>query len=205
MTTHNLTITQGKTFNEVVRWQTLPFVFAAIAGISNTAPVRITTQASHTIPDGWKAAVVDSGVTQLDAVNVKSGRPVDIADKYYHQATLVDNTHVEFNPLSAVNFDVHEPDTGYLQWYTPHDLAGYTARMSIKDKVGGTVLVTLTTENDGIAVDPDAFTITLSISAADTAAFDWTKGVYDLELISPTGDVEAPLSGKVTVSLEVTT
>lgn len=197
-TVKNLEIQQGKTFTQVVRWETLPYLFAAIAAIDQAAPVGITTTAPHNIPNGWKVAVVNSGVSQLDA----SKNPP--ADKDYRQATVVDATHINFNPLSGIAFDTWEAG-GSLQWYSPHELGGYTARMAIKDKVGGTVLLTLTTENGGIAIDAAAQTIMLTISAVATAGFTWKTGVYDLEMVSPTAVVEALLSGKVTVTPEVTT
>lgn len=198
-TTQNFTIQQGKTFTQVVRWETLPYLFAAIAGVTNVAPVAVETETAHGIPSGWKVAVVDSGVSQLDATKNPP------ADKDFRQATVVDTTHINFNPLSGVAFDTWE-EGGYLQWFTPHDLAGYTARLQVKDKVGGTVLLELTTENGGIALDDTEKTITLTVSAEDTAAItDWTKGVYDLELVSPGDVVTAVLTGKVTVEPEITT
>ena len=55
------------------------------------------------------------------------------------------------------------------------------------------------------ATDNAAKTITLTIEATATDDFAWTKGVYDLEMISATGKVTAILSGRVSVSKEVTT
>lgn len=195
----NLPIIQGATFSQTVRWETLPFMFAAISAISNTAPVRITTTGAHGILDGWRVAVVDAeGLTELNAAN----NPPKTSD--FHQATVVDTTHIEFNPISAAGFEAYTSD-GYLQWYTPHDLTGYTARMAIKNKVGGTVLLSLTTENDGIVINASAKTITLEITATATAALTWTSGTYDLELISPTGVVTSLMTGSVSVTKEVTT
>lgn len=197
-TAQDFTIQQGKTFSQVVRWETLPYLFAAIAGVSNAAPVVVQTVAPHGIPNGWKVAVVDSGVRQLDA----SKNPP--SNKDFRQATVVDSTHVAFNPLSGIGFTTWASG-GSLQWYTPHDLAGYTARMQVKTKAGGTVLLELTTENGGIALDDALKTITLTVTATATAALAWTKGVYDLELVSASGVVTAVLSGAVTVQPEITT
>lgn len=193
----NLVIKQGATFENVVRWETEPFLFKAITAMTNTAPVTITT-AAHGIPDGWRVAVVDAGgMTELNAAN---NQPKS-AD--FRQATIPDTTHVEFNPISAVEFGEYTSG-GYLQWYTPHDLAGYTARMSIKDKIGGAVLLSLTTENSGITLSNTDKTITLAITAAATAALPWIAGVYDLELISPTGFVTSLMYGSISVTKEVT-
>lgn len=195
----DLVITKGKTFVQTIRWEVAPYLFAAISAISNTAPVRVTTSTVHNIPDGWRVAVVDAGgMTELNAGN----NPPKDSD--FRQATVVDTTKIEFNPISAVAFEAFTSG-GYLQWFTPHDLAGHTARMSIKDKVGGTVLLSLTTENAGIVLDNTAKTITLNVSATASAALTWKTGVYDLELVSPTGVVTALLTGSVTVASEVTT
>ena len=77
--------------------------------------------------------------------------------------------------------------------------------MAIKDKIGGTVLHSMTTENDGIALNNTKKTITLTVAATETDDFVWTRGVYDLEMVSPTGVVTALISGRVSVSKEVTT
>lgn len=41
----NLTVVQGNTFSQVVRWETVPFVFKPITDISRSAPVVITAAA----------------------------------------------------------------------------------------------------------------------------------------------------------------
>ncbi len=88
---------------------------------------------------------------------------------------------------------------------TPIDLTGYTARMHIRESQDAdAAFVTLTTENDGITLGDAAGTITLSISASDTAAITETSGVYDLELVSAGGIVTRLLAGEVLISKEVT-
>lgn len=85
------------------------------------------------------------------------------------------------------------------------DLTGFTARMQIRDTVDAPdTLHELTTENGGIALGGGAGTITLSISAADTAAFDFEQAVYDLEVEAANGNVTRLLRGVVTLSKEVT-
>ena len=88
------------------------------------------------------------------------------------------------------------------------NVTGYTARMTIKDRVGGTVLETLVIAAagaTGIVIDTANFTTTLTITATDTALLTFGKAVYDLEMVSPTGVVTAILAGAVTLSKEVTT
>lgn len=87
----------------------------------------------------------------------------------------------------------------------PVDLTGWTARMMARESVDAeTAFITLTTENDGIALGGAAGTITLSMTDADTSALSIYSGIYDLELISDSGDVFRLLQGNLTVSREVT-
>lgn len=88
---------------------------------------------------------------------------------------------------------------------TPVDLTGCTARMQVRAKVNASeVLLTLTTENGGIALGGTAGTIELLIDADDTAALTWAAGVYDLEIVYPGGQVRRLMYGSVSVSPEVT-
>ena len=87
----------------------------------------------------------------------------------------------------------------------PIDLTGYTARMQVRAKKSSdTVLVELTTANGRITLGGANGTIDLKIEATVTAGFNWTKGVYDLELESGAGFVTRLVEGNVTVLLEVT-
>ena len=69
-----------------------------------------------------------------------------------------------------------------------------------------TALVSLTSPSGGIVVDDTAKTITITIAASVTAAYTFTTGVYDLELVSPaaTPVVTKLLSGNVIVQGEAT-
>ena len=71
--------------------------------------------------------------------------------------------------------------------------------------MGGTELLRLDTTNSRITIDTAGYTISLTIDATTTAGLAWTKGVYDLEVVSGSGVVTALLSGTITVSKEVTT
>jgi hypothetical protein len=85
------------------------------------------------------------------------------------------------------------------------NLTGYTARAQIRPTPSSaTTTLALTTENSRIALGGTAGTITLSISATDTAAITAGRYVYDLELVSAGGIVTRLLQGVVTVSANVT-
>jgi hypothetical protein len=195
-------IEQGKTFSQVLRWEAPPIIYKPITAITKTAPVRITS-ANHGIPNGWRVAVVSvKGMTEINAGNNPP------KDKDYNTATVVDVNTVELNTVNSADFKPYISG-GYLQFNTPVDLTGYTARMSIKDKVGGTLLFQLLSSpglTDGaITLNTTDYSISLTVSATISASLTWKKGVYDLELVSSTGVVTALLSGVVTVSKEVTT
>lgn len=86
---------------------------------------------------------------------------------------------------------------------TPYDLTGYTARMQVRRQVDeNDVLIELTTENGRIALGGVAGTVTLSISAEDTAGLV-DDGVYDLEIISG-ANVHRVLKGLFRLDYEVT-
>jgi len=197
----NLSIRQGETFQRVIRWEKPPFIYKAITGVTQAAPVRITA-VGHGLTTGWRSAVVS--VVGMDEINALHVPP---RDNEFYQVTVVDPDVVTMN---AVNTSEYSPYTsgGYLQFYTPVDLTSYNAKMEIKDQVGGTILMTLSTGVDGrIVLDPAANTITITISAVDTAAssITWVKGVYDLEMTAISGVVTTIYSGGISVVKEVTT
>jgi hypothetical protein len=87
----------------------------------------------------------------------------------------------------------------------PVDLTGCTARMQIRARLTDALaLLTLTTENGGIALGGDTGTITMTITAAATTLLTWASGVYDLEIIFANGTIRRLLYGSVSVSPEVT-
>lgn len=193
-----LAIRQGSTFLFVFRWETLPIVYRPITAIVAQAPARITA-AGHGLPTGWRAAVVSArGMRQINAENDPP------RDSDYHQVTAIDANTLEMNDLNAAEFSAYSGG-GYVQYHTPVDLVGYTARLKVRNRIGGTELLSLTTENVGISIDTALKTIRLSITAAATASLTFTKGVYDLEMVSPTGIVTAIAYGAASVTKEVTT
>jgi hypothetical protein len=194
----DLTIVKGKTFSQIIRWGGLPYIYKAITAISQTAPVSITST-GHGVPDGWPVAIVSVlGMTQINALNNPP------RSNEYKKSTLVSANQITVNEINAARFSAYTSG-GYIQYYTPIDLAGYTARMSIKDKVGGTEFLRLDTTNARIILDNTTKTVTLLVDATTTAALTATKGVYDLEMVSGSGVVDLLTSGAIVISSEVTT
>lgn len=193
----DLHITQGKTFIRVIRWETEPSLYVAITAITQAAPVEITAP-GHGIPEGWNVAVVS--VRGMNQINAAHNPP---RTREFHRAYVTGGNTVEFADVNAADFSPYTSG-GYLTFFTPVDLTGYTARMQIKDRAGGTVLDTFT-DADAIVIDPTGHTITLTIDATETASYSWVRGVYDLEMVSPGGVVTAILHGAISVGKEITT
>lgn len=201
-TQRDIFIRRGETFVLTVRWETEPWMYAAIASISQTAPARITLQgAGATIPPGWRVAVVDAkGMTELNA----TGNPPK--NKDLRRAAVVSDTELELSGVSAAGFGKHQANSGYLAWMTPHSLDDFYARLQIKDRPGGAVLHTATSlPLGGIVISDAEKTIEFKVDAVTAESFAWSSGVYDLEMISAGGTVTALLEGAVTVGAEVTT
>jgi hypothetical protein len=85
---------------------------------------------------------------------------------------------------------------------TLHPLAGYTAKMQVREKVGGVVFSELTSPSGGITINTTTSEITVVIPAADTASFK-SKMVYDIKL-TKADDTVYPVGGEITVVRTVT-
>jgi hypothetical protein len=89
--------------------------------------------------------------------------------------------------------------------------AGYTTgRLTVRDQIGGTVLLSLTTSNGGVVIDYAAdangrfWSGHLYCSALATAELEpWGEGVYDFE-VSDGIDVIRVMEGTAVLSPEVT-
>lgn len=88
----------------------------------------------------------------------------------------------------------------------PVDLTGCTARMQVRTAVEAPDVVLALSSDDGrIALGGVDGTLTLSLTAAETAALPpRLQAVYDLEIVHPDGTVRRLMAGKVAVSPEVT-
>jgi hypothetical protein len=88
---------------------------------------------------------------------------------------------------------------------TPVDLSGYTARMQVRRSTSSEyVLLEASTDNGRIQLDHEAGKLTLVLSAGVTAAIDWSRGRYDIELESPDGGVTRLIYGEISISKEIT-
>lgn len=189
----NFKIYQGSTFQEVLRWESSTKVYVPITNITKAAPVVITANA-HGIPVGWRARVT----------NVAGMKEINCSEDEYYQITDTTTNSVTINAVNSLAYTTYTSG-GVLEYNQPVDLAGYTARMHIREKLESTsIILQLTTENNRILIDNTAKTITLKISAADTAALTVPQAVYNLELVSASGTVTSLIAGNVQLLKEVT-
>lgn len=148
----DIALIQGKTFTDLLRWETTPIVRIPIAGITtpNGAP-RIATLSAHGLVDGWRAAVTGvKGMSELNAAD-----PNKIKDAEYHQATVIDATTIEFNDINASQFKAWVSG-GFIQYNTPAPLTGIGARMAIKAVSGEYNLLRCKTAGTSGATKPAA-------------------------------------------------
>lgn len=188
----NLKIYQGNTFRETLRQGTSLKGYANITNISKTAPVQIVAPGA-TLPAGWRFQVT----------NVSGMKEINCSEDTYYTATTVSNGTITVNAVNAVGFNNYTA-SGVVSWAVPKSLAGVTARMQIRSKItDDTVIKELTTANGGIIIDDTNKTITIYMSATDTAALTFSSAIYSLELVDGT-DVTTIVAGSVTLEKEVT-
>ena len=193
MADKEILIQKGKTFTLVVRWETEPIIRKAVTAISFATGAPRLTVVGHGIPDGWRAAIY--GVKGPKELNAKNSPP---RSSDYQTLTVIDTNTIELNSVTPVDDNGSDwpayVSGGFIQFYTPQSLSGYTARMDIKDKVGGVVWASSEIADApknivGIVISDATKTITLTIPATDTAALTVKKGVADLEMVSGGGVV----------------
>lgn len=180
-----LNIVRGKTLQLVIRWETTPVVSKAITGISTATGFPRLTVTSHGAPNGWRGYVV--GVESPKQINSENVPP---RSSDYREVTVIDANTIEFNGLVPVDDNNRSwaayTSGGFFQYNTPQSLANKTLRVKVKDKVGGTVL--LSTEVGDTPLDLITATaddankaITIVIAATATEDLTWTKGVWEVE------------------------
>ncbi len=196
-----LSVRKGASADIPILVETDTLSFSAISGMEKVAPLRVTST-GHGIIDGWRAAVVDAkGMTELNAADSSSVR-----DSELHRVTVVDANTIEFDGISAANFKTYT-GSGYLAFYAPKDLSDYTAaRMDLKTRAGGEVVLALSTTDGTLEIDAAASAVYVRLpddALDEVPARDY---VFDVELIRPDG-VDAICAATSTISVlpEITT
>lgn len=188
----NFKIYQGSTFGEVLRWESSDKGYVAIEAITKAAPV-VVTASDHGIPVDWRIKITNVlGMTDINS------------DDVYHYITATDVNTITLGNLNGAGFKTYTSG-GIIEYNMPIDMAGYTARMQIRARLSDeTVIEELTTEDGDIVLDNTLKTITITMSAATTAAFTFNTAVYGLEMIATGGQVTPFATGTLTLVKEVT-
>lgn len=192
MSCEPLYIRKGEAFEMVIRYDMEPVLYKAISGIS-LAGAPVLTVPSHGIPNGWTVRRITStvGTTQINTHRLINGvwEPTALGERYPNglKATYVDANSIRLNELNGSGFTPYVSG-GYVEYMTPVDLDGYTAKMDIRDPDDLTTLhLTLSTANARITLNNTDKTISLYIAVADVNAITWTEGVTTLELTPADG------------------
>lgn len=112
--------------------------------------------------------------------------------------------------MAAGRYDIYiEKGTTFRRVFTLRedddslfDLAGYSARLQVRERA--TDPDTLADWTGQLTLDEETSTITLALTDDETAALDFDRGLYDLEIESAGGETTRLLEGAVTCSAEVT-
>ncbi len=210
-TKQTLNIVRGKTLSLVIRWETTPVVSKAITAISLATGFPRLTVTSHGCPDGWRGYVTSvQGMKQINAENTPP------RSKDYREVTVLDANTLEFNGWNPVDDSGRDwsayTSGGFFKYNTPKSLANKTIRVKVKDRVGGTVLLSTEVADTPldliVATADDALkAITVEIAATTAEALTWGTGVWEVEAEdSVTAKVDSIIApSPVTVGDEVVT
>lgn len=111
--------------------------------------------------------------------------------------------------VEKYNIHIYEGETWgmNLALYDDNDdpvlLTGYTAKMQIRDRPGGTVFKTID-NTSGITVNEAYGELDLFLSAEETAEFNFKKASYDIFIYSPADEAVPILCGDVIVERRIT-
>lgn len=196
----SLTVRRGASEDIPIRVESDVLVYVDITGIAASAPISITAPA-HGLADGWRAAVMNSGVPEIDT---KWDDPIEDA---LRRITLVDANTIEFNDINGKSFTPYVAG-GQIVYRAPLDLSQFVdARMNVKASVSGPVLATYKHTTGELLIDLVTQSLRLTLDTTDTAALTAGKRVFDIELVRADGSVFPICSAKsaLTVLPEITT
>lgn len=191
-----LKIIKGKTFERIVRWEKPPLVYKAITGITRAGGAVITA-VGHSVPNGWRVAVVSAGgMRQINAANWP------LADDDFHPATVLSSSTIELNDVNSTDYRAYTSG-GYLVYYTPASLSGIEARFQIRANEDSTTALVTASEVSGITVDDSTKTMTLRLEATATDDYTFEEGVCEFEVEETDGTVTQMFRRAVVVEDEI--
>jgi hypothetical protein len=189
----DLTINQGETFSKAINWYGGGKVCKAIEDLTPGCPTQITIT-GHGLPSVSDTPVFIKHVKGARSANTD---PDPAIATYIDADTFWADVDTFGEPYDA--------NTGVVTYFAPKDLSGWTARMHIREEVDSTTTIhEMTSVGGDISISTNDAKITMTISATDTAAFDFDQAVYDLELLDGSSNVTRLIEGKIELIKEVT-
>lgn len=189
-----LEIKKGATWKRVIRWEIKPTIFRAVSGVSRTAPAEMTVP-NHGLPSGWRILRITgiTGMRQMNTHQLSAGkyRRVSLGNTFPNgvRVTALDSERIQLDDVNATEFS-DSTGGGVIEYLTPMNLSGFTAQMQLRSSVkSATTLLELNQTNGRILINVPASTITLQITAADTAALTFKSAIASLEMTAPSGEV----------------
>ncbi len=177
-----LCILQGKTLEFALQYAEDHFTYCDIVAVPSLVPVQLSVP-SHGIPDGWPVTI--------QCVR----RPDELNGDYL--ATVIDDDTIEINDLVGSCWRHQWSAGGHVRYPTPQDITGWSARATLRRRVGDDSAV-LTFHSDPaqnpdglIIVDPAEHSFTLKLDEAAAKQLQPMVGVWDAEVIDPAGNVFA--------------
>lgn len=170
----NITIHQGATFNYGFKLAESERIYKPITAITSRVPVQLTVE-NHQLPDQWP--VIISCVKY----------PYELNTTYPVIATVVDENSLVLNDLTLC-FKRPLSGNGVITYYKPYDLTDFKARAMIRPSVYSDEVFY---QWDNLTIEPQNHLINLQIPAEITATFQWRNAVYDIDALTPSGEVIA--------------
>nr|WP_288356742.1 hypothetical protein [uncultured Pseudomonas sp.] len=180
----DLPVTKGATLRKPLLLMQPVYTYRPITTIEQSAPLRLTVPA-HGLPGDWPTWIEGSSWSALN--RDKQREPFRIA-------TRVDADVLEYNDLNGLG---QRAQGGVLVYQPPVDLTGCSAVLLITPEAGQPI--ELTTENGGLAIAGPG-RLLLEMTAAQTAAIDWTEARYNLDITFSDASVQRWLQGRVTIN-----
>lgn len=191
---YDFTINQGESVAMPFYWYSGTPVTKAITAITLAYP-PVFTAVGHGLPTEEIPATINS-IRVPRSLNTPDGETV------YALKTGTDTFSVA--ELNASGLSAYTTG-GYLRYTPPTDITGYTARMMLRTSVSSVATLASYTSTGGeLVLGTTNGKITLTLTAAVSAALSFDTAVYDLELVSAAGIVTRVASGTITLSKEVT-
>jgi hypothetical protein len=175
---------QGATFKHSIYWKSARDISSAVV-VGTT--VTIVTTLVHGYTTGNLISIRDLAPTILNLDNT----PIIVVDPYTFTYTA---------PTTGLTITAYSKGKSLKAI----DLTGCTAAQHLRETPSSPLLLELSTLNGRLSIDVPTGKISYEVDAVTTAALAPIKGVTDLEVYWPSGEVTRVFEGSWSVKAEVT-